>query len=221
MPSASSAPASSDSAPAGLPKVLLFDLGRVVIRLDMDRTFGIWSAAAGVPASLLASRYAVCERFEAHERGEIDAGAWYQALRARLGIELDDATFDRGWKALLSDVEPSVVAAIRRLRERMPVHAFTNTNVTHRRLMDERYGDTMALFDQVFDSSRLGLRKPEPAAFERVVQTIGLPASGILFLDDLAANVAGARAVGLRAMQVTTADEVLAALAPLLQAADA
>lgn len=203
------------------PKALLFDLGRVVIRLDMNRTFEAWGAAAGVPASLLASRYAVCEHFEAYERGEIDANAWYQALRAKLGIDLDDATFERGWQALLSDVEPAVVAAIGRLRDSMPVHAFTNTNVTHRRLLDESYGDTMALFGQVFDSSRLGLRKPEPAAFERVVQAIGLPASEILFLDDLAANVAGARAAGLQAVQVTSADEVLAALGPLLQAADA
>lgn len=221
MPSTSSASACADPAPAGLPKALLFDLGRVVIRLDMDRTFAIWAAAAGVPTKVLAGRYAHCEHYEAHERGEIEASTWYAALRERLGVELDDATFERGWKALLSDVEPSVVAAIRRLKGFLPIHLFTNTNVTHRRLLDESYGDTMALFDQVFDSSRLGLRKPDPAAFEQVVKTIGLPASDILFLDDLAANVAGARTAGLRAVQVTTADDVVAALGPLLRAADA
>jgi putative hydrolase of the HAD superfamily len=64
----------------------------------------------------------------------------------------------------------------------------------------------------MFLSSTIGLLKPEAAAYDHVVKAIRVPASRILFFDDLAANVEGARARGLHAVQVKSAADVAHAL---------
>ena len=64
-------------------------------------------------------------------------------------------------------------------------------------------------------SSTIGLRKPEAAAYDHVVKAIGVPASRIVFFDDSADNIAGARARGLTAVHVTSPDDVAKALAAL------
>ena len=63
--------------------------------------------------------------------------------------------------------------------------------------------------------SKRRLRKPEAEAYDHVVNAIGLPASRIVFFDDSADNIAGARARGLTAVHVTSPDDVAKALAAL------
>jgi putative hydrolase of the HAD superfamily len=60
------------------------------------------------------------------------------------------------------------------------------------------YGE---LFDDTFYSYELGVAKPDPAYFTKVLERLGLPADAVLFVDDNVANVDSARSVGLRAQQ--------------------
>jgi putative hydrolase of the HAD superfamily len=61
----------------------------------------------------------------------------------------------------------------------------------------------------------MGLRKPEAAAYDHVVKAIGVPASRIVFFDDVAENIEGARARGLAAVHVRSPDDIARALAAL------
>ena len=61
----------------------------------------------------------------------------------------------------------------------------------------------------------MGMRKPEAEAFDHVAGAIGVPASRIVFFDDLAANIEGARARGLKAVHVRSVSDVADALAAL------
>jgi glucose-1-phosphatase len=70
-------------------------------------------------------------------------------------------------------------------------------------------------FREIYLSSSIGLRKPEAAAYDHVVKAIGVPASRIVFFDDSAENIAGARARGLTVVHVTSPDDVEKTLAAL------
>lgn len=59
--------------------------------------------------------------------------------------------------------------------------------------------------DGLFFSCDLGVAKPEPGFFARILEATGAAAGETLFIDDLTANVAGARTVGLRAAHKTGA----------------
>jgi putative hydrolase of the HAD superfamily len=68
----------------------------------------------------------------------------------------------------------------------------------------------LATFDFVTLSYELRAAKPEPATYEHCLEGLGLPPDKVLFFDDKIANVQGAELLGIRGMQFTGRDEVLA-----------
>ena len=72
--------------------------------------------------------------------------------------------------------------------------------------------EVLGHFRQIFLSSTIGLRKPDAEAYDHVVQAIGVPAERIVFFDDLDENIEGARQRGLKAVLVTSTDDVARAL---------
>ncbi len=60
--------------------------------------------------------------------------------------------------------------------------------------------------DAFVDALETGVRKPEPAAYQRAAEALGIPADQIVFLDDTPECVDGGRAAGMHAIQVDPAD---------------
>jgi FMN phosphatase YigB (HAD superfamily) len=187
---------------------LLFDLGDVVIRIDFARVFARWAALAGGDAALLRERFSHDVPYQRHERGEIDTAAYFESLRETLGVDLDDARLLEGWNVVFIEEMPGIKELLKRIAPRIPIYAFTNTNPAHAAHYAKRFAPVLGHFRKVFASYEMGLRKPEPAAFARIVREIGVPGSRILFFDDTLANVEAARACGLQAVQVTSDETV-------------
>ncbi len=195
--------------------VLLFDLGRVVLDIDFNRVVAIWAGHAGYEPSHLVGRFSPDDAWQRHERGEISDAAFFQSLRASLGIDITDVQFLEGWNAIFTGEMPGIGAMLARAGARLPLYAFSNTNGAHVEHFSQHYADVLGHFREIYLSSTIGLRKPDAAAYDHVVKAIGVPASRILFFDDSAENVAGARARGLSAVHVRSPDDVATALAVL------
>ncbi len=196
-------------------EALLFDLGGVVFDVYFARVTARWAEHAGCDPALVAARYSHDEAYEKHERGEIDAAAYFAALRKSLGIDISDAQFLDGWNAIFGGPIPGTETWIGAACARLPCYAFSNTNRAHADHWQPLYAQTMKPFRRVFLSSEIGLRKPDRAAFEHVAREIDVPTPRILFFDDALANVEGARAAGLQAVHVRSNADVAAALAPI------
>jgi putative hydrolase of the HAD superfamily len=59
-----------------------------------------------------------------------------------------------------------------------------------------------AEMDVIVDSSRVGMRKPEPAIYRHTAAELGVAEAACVFLDDVEANVDAARTVGMHAIHV-------------------
>lgn len=195
--------------------VLLFDLGRVVLDINFDSVMATWAEHAGCTPADLASRFVVNDSFKHHETGRIDDAAFFADLRRSLGIGLSDAQFLEGWNAIFAGEMPGIAPLLAGAAQRLPLYAFSNTNPAHVAHFSEAYAGVLGHFREIFLSSSIGLRKPDAEAYDHVVKAIGVPASRILFFDDSAANIDGARARGLRAVHVTSVDDVARALTAL------
>ena len=195
--------------------VLLFDLGRVVLDINFDSVMATWAGHAGCAPADLASRFVVNDSFKHHETGRIDDAAFFADLRQSLGVELSDAQFLEGWNAIFAGEMPGIAPLLAGAAQRLPLYAFSNTNPAHVAHFSKAYAGVLGHFREIFLSSSIGLRKPDAEAYDHVVKAIGVPASRILFFDDSAANIEGARARGLRAVHVTSMDDVARALAAL------
>jgi putative hydrolase of the HAD superfamily len=199
----------------GAADALLFDLGRVVLDIDFNKTLECWAGHADCEPAHLVGRFARDDIYLRHEIGEIGDAEYFAALRTSLGVELSDAQFLEGWNALFAGEMPGIAPLLERAAQHLPLYAFSNTNPAHAEHFSETYAGVLGHFREIFLSSAIGLRKPDAAAYDHVVKAIGVPASRIVFFDDLAENIDGARARGLTAVHVTSPDDVAHALAAL------
>jgi FMN phosphatase YigB (HAD superfamily) len=194
---------------------LLFDIGRVVLDIDFGKVMAIWARHAGRAVDEVTARFVVDDYFKQHETGHIDDAAFFENLRASLGIGISDAQFLEGWNSIFTGEMPGIAPLLARAATKMPLYAFSNTNPPHVEHFSKAYPDVLGHFREIFLSSTIGLRKPDAAAFDHVVQAIGVPAQRIVFFDDSADNIAGARARGLIGVHVTSTEDVARTLAEL------
>jgi len=201
-------------------EALLFDLGRVVFELDTTRVHERWAELAGLPATDIGQRYQVrvvgSEAFRRHECGKISDKEFFDHLRCALEIDLTDEQVLDGWNTIFVGEMPGIRRILSGAQEKLPLYVFSNTNSAHQAYWSVRFADLLAPFRKIYLSNEIGARKPEVAAFQAVAADMDMAPQRILFLDDMVANIAGARASGLQAVQVAATADIERALSDLV-----
>lgn len=194
-------------------RLAIFDLGNVVFRCDHMATYRVWARHTGGEEGDIDARHPMNPAWEAFERGDIDGEEYWRYVKDELGLRLAWDQFVEGWNAIYFEVFAEVVAALKRLGQKTAIVALTNTNAVHCQAWQPKYADTLDLFRRVYVSSEMGLRKPQRAIYEAVLEQESTAAADALFFDDNAANVAGATAVGIDSVLVESPHSVIDALA--------
>lgn len=184
--------------------VVVFDLGNVLITWDRRLLYRPMFATEAELERFLADVYSM----EANER--FDRGQPLEAFTAELAAAHPAyarevlALRDR-WIETIGAVDEAVVAILRELRDKgVPVYALSNWNADTFALVEPQH-EFLQWFDGIVISGREGLVKPEAAIFELLALRHGFALDEALFVDDAPANVDGARAVGMDAVQFTDA----------------
>lgn len=197
---------------------ILLDLGGVLIEVNFERSLQHWFAAArrtrgkrneitidhdlvAEMATDVATDKITAQAYERHERGEILFPEFTQALARRLQFDLTEKQWQQGWNAALGDALPGALELVHNAATRWPVYLFSNTNATHQAHWQAQHRELLSPMRDVFVSNTLGLRKPEPLAYQQVAERIGLDPQHIVFFDDRKENVDGAKLAGLEAFQ--------------------
>lgn len=193
---------------AEAPKAILFDLGNVLLRLKTDDLLKRMLAnQSGLDTqAFLTDLRSQGSAHEAYERGQITGLEFYRHLLARWKLSWSYEEWLKNWNDYFLPNPPMEVLLAELVQMGgLRFFVLSNTNREHmahvRRVY--RFFDVV---EQVFASSDLGLRKPEPEFFQTAIQKIGLPVGDILFIDDVARFVEAARARGLRAFHYTFND---------------
>ena len=207
----------TSSIPNGI-RAILFDLGNVLIDVDFYRCARYWSERSGIPAETLAARFRIDRAYRDFECGRMTASDYYTALRRMLGIDLPDETMRAGWNGIIRGEKPGIRDCIEALSTRYPLYVLTNTNPEHEPVWRTAHRDLLSYFAEIFVSSRMGLRKPDTAIYRQAARSIGQPCERILFFDDVAENISGARKCGMPAVHVADDDTLPSVLAPLAAA---
>jgi glucose-1-phosphatase len=201
-------------------KLVLFDLGGVVIDIDFGRIWQFWTAAAGVPLGKLADELGPASSdntaFHQFERGQLSEAAFFAATSARTGMQMSAQEWHDGWNAIFVGDMPGTLALLQQLRSRVRLMALSNINAPHHAVTTTRFAHLLAPFERVFFSHELGLRKPERAIFDKIVEQSGIAPANILFFDDMIGNVEGARQAGLQAELFTSAAQAQDRIATFL-----
>lgn len=187
----------------------IFDLGNVIVDIDFNRVLGVWSDFSRVPLANLQKSFTMGETFHQHERGEISDEAFARKLCEEMALPLSYEQFSAGWQAVFVALRPEVIAIMHKLREQgHRVVVLSNTNRLHTTYWPEQYPEIRAAADHIYLSQEMGVRKPEPAIYQQVLEAEGVAASEAVFFDDNADNIKGAQQSGITSILVTGKETV-------------
>ena len=154
------------------------------------------------------------------------AAAGHQILRraaeARaLGYELEGEAV---LAVIAGAVRPAMVAALDTLKARgFTIGCITNNvpsgkgaGMARSEEMAKEIAAIMARFDHVIESSKVGVRKPDPRIYRMMCEALGTEPAACIYLDDLGINCKPASALGMRAIKVTSGEQALADLSAVL-----
>jgi glucose-1-phosphatase len=193
-------------------QALLFDLGGVLLDIDFGRALAAWQPYSAWSPDELRNAFKHDAQYERHERGEIDAAAYFAHLASTLRLTASPEQIEQGWNAIFVGEIGPTRRLVESLRGTLPCYAFTNTNASHMTRWSALFPAVAGAFDRIFASHQLGLRKPERAAFECICALTGIPAASFLFFDDSAENVQAACDAGLQGVLVASPEDVVTAL---------
>jgi len=200
-------------------RAVIFDLGGVVLGSPLH-AIAAYEREAGIAAGAV-NRVVVATGPEGAwgrlERGKLDLAAFVPAFEAdcrAAGFAVDArAMMER--VALASRPRPEMLAAVAAIRGRGLVAAALTNNWAS----EERDDGTRALrghFDAFFESSVLGLQKPDPRIYQHACAELAIPPTAAVFLDDIGRNLKTARRLGMTTIKVDTPAQALGELEAVL-----
>ena len=193
-------------------RAVLFDLGGVVLDIDLARSLRLWQPYSRLAPEALRAALRQDEPWCRHETGHLPPEGFLAHLREVLALDCDTETVRAGFNALLVAEIEETVRLLDAIRPDVPRYAISNTNPVHVAEIERAFPALLPRFTRVFVSHEIGHRKPDAAAFLHVLDAIGVPAGQALLFDDLPANIEAARGLGMQAVQVRGPEDVRDAL---------
>ncbi|HJU30225.1 MAG TPA: HAD-IA family hydrolase [Hyphomicrobiaceae bacterium] len=180
-----------------LPRVLLFDLGGVLVdSAGLQRLHTL--IPAPLEAEALRRKWVTCPVVGLYESGRCSETEFAAAFIAEWGLRLTPAAFVEEFASWVLDPYPGTAKLLADLAGRSTLACLSNTNATHWRKV-KAMPDLSPVLGRTFLSFQLGLMKPSPEIFTRVAREIGCAPAEIAFFDDGPENIAGAASAGLSA----------------------
>lgn len=190
-------------------KNIVFDLGDVIINIDVPRTAQAFASLTGRELDEVIQIFRDGEVFSRFETGKLDAGAFRLYLRQLLGrTDWEDLQLDTAWNSLLLDIPAERIELIKKLNGQYRLFLLSNTSSIHVEAVNKilqqatGVGRLDDLFEKVYLSYEMGVMKPHKAIYEMMLEDAGLKAEETLFLDDNADNIRGAAEVGIQTIHV-------------------
>lgn len=181
-------------------RAVIFDLGGVLVRTTDPAPRARLAERLGLsPAELSRIIFDEESAYQA-TLGAITTQEHWEAVRRKLGLSPEEfpAVPAEFWGG--DTLDQDLVDYLRALRPRYKTALLSNAWDDLRQVLEEHWKITDA-FDEVFISAEVGLLKPDPRIYRLALERLGVAPQEAVFVDDFPENVAGARAVGMHAIQ--------------------
>jgi FMN phosphatase YigB (HAD superfamily) len=189
-------------------KNIIFDLGDVIIPIDLTAPIRNFAMLAKLPEDQVRDLWMQHDMVGQYETGLIDDEAFRQHIRSLLPSDSwADEVIDTAWNTILLDLPIERLERVKELTSKYRVFLLSNTSPIHIRqvnkVLTQMNEPTLEeIFERVFYSYEVRMMKPSPEIYQHVLTEVGLVAEETAFLDDNAANIKAAAALGIQAVQV-------------------
>lgn len=197
-------------------KNIFFDLGGVLFNIDLPRALTAL-AALGVPVPMQADgsgrplnglpvgEHPMFQLIKEVDLGHVRREQFLATMHQVCRPGVSDQQIIDAYCTMIT-LPASRLALMKRLRSRYKVFLLSNIGDVHwdyvQRITRELGFPMDECFDHCFCSFELGVSKPDPTIFERVIKESGVVPSESLYIDDFDDNIAAGKAAGLLAYKI-------------------
>ena len=189
-------------------KSVIFDLGGVIYAVDYHKTINGFKALGIDRFEEVYAKAGQSDLFNDFEEGKISRAIFVERIKNLSRKNMTSSQIVNAWNGMLLGFMPDAIACLKRLSSSYRLFLLSNTNEIHIQEIESRVGtvffsDFCSLFENVYLSHELGLRKPHPEVFKHILNQQGLKANETFFIDDSIQHVEGAIKAGLQAHHLT------------------
>jgi glucose-1-phosphatase len=186
-------------------RAVIFDIGRVLIRLDVGRAMKDLGSGLSLSPSELWNAIEKDPRWPDWQEGRISPRDWYLHLTRRLGTTLTFEQFTRVWNLALDPEPMQDNALFEKLAKNYRLALLSNTDSIHVAYMESAY-DFFRFFPRRIYSCSVGASKPSALIFSEALRACKVQSNEAVYIDDILAYVEAARNLGMTGIQYQSSD---------------
>ena len=183
---------------------IILDFGGVIINIDYKKTE---QAFVDLGIADFGARYSQLQQtdlFDKFETGHYTQEVFIDGLKGFTGKDISETQIVAAWNAMLLDIPLRRLQILQQLQLHYDMFLLSNTNIIHEEAFNKilktqcGFNSMGVFFDKVYYSHRVGLRKPDKAIFQLILDENSLNPEKTLFIDDSPQHIDGARALGIQ-----------------------
>eukprot|EP01060_Flectonema_neradi_P041315 TRINITY_DN9779_c0_g1_i2.p1 TRINITY_DN9779_c0_g1~~TRINITY_DN9779_c0_g1_i2.p1 ORF type:complete len:222 (+),score=13.90 TRINITY_DN9779_c0_g1_i2:49-666(+) len=196
---------------------IIFDLGGVVINLSYDATTNAFEKLGMGSVKDEYSQASQSTLYDNVETGKISPEQFIMEMMKKFPPSIQSSEVTDAWNAMILDLPEGRVEFLLELKAKYKIFLLSNTNALHIEKVLENWSKTSKIpphevFDKIYYSHEVGMRKPNVCVFEHVLREQNLDASKTLFIDDSFQHIVGARKAGIEAIHLQPGETIEALL---------
>ncbi len=184
-------------------KNIIFDLGGVILNIDYSLTEKAFSKLGISDFKTLFSQAQQTKLFDNYEKGFLSSDDFRTELKKSLLKNTTDDEIDTAWNAILLDLPNERIELLKKTNLTHRTFLLSNTNDIHiekfNSYLENEFDlpDLSSLFEKMYLSYEIGMRKPDAEIFEFVLKENTLKPNETLFIDDSIQHIEAAKKLGI------------------------
>ena len=184
-------------------KTLIFDLGRVLLKLNPEASYARMSELSGLSRDEIKQRFRDSRLSHEFESGRIPARDFASSVGALLGTNVSFEDFRDAWYAMVDQGPIVPEEFIASLHQRYRLVLLSNTNELHFEML-KKHCRVLSHFDGCTLSYQVGAQKPDEAIYRDAIAKAHCEPGECFYTDDVEEYVDAARRLGIQAVQFQT-----------------
>lgn len=185
------------SSPNTMIKLVLFDLGNVILPFDVMRLASRLGAYTHLSVSEIVDRLWNDEIAEVFETGKLEPQHYFERVSKHCGFKgLSYEEFIPLFNEIF-DEDKDILTVIEGLKKNYKLGLISNTNPIHSSHIEKTYPLIASHFEKLWWSSEAGVRKPDPAIYQMALDHFSAAPQESVFIDDMPINIGSAKKLGI------------------------
>jgi FMN phosphatase YigB (HAD superfamily) len=191
-------------------RAVIFDIGRVIVRVDPRRAFAALASAVSERPSPnvrpdlspeeVWSEIQADPRWQDWQEGRMTTREWHEDVTRLLGISLGFDEFCAAWNGVLDPETILPEELFAQLGARCRLALLSNTDPLHSAFLERQFPFVRHFPVRVYSCS-IAASKPSPAIYRATLERLGLAPAEAVYIDDIAEYAEAARRLGMDAIR--------------------